>query len=63
MVYTHDPEPVWDKEVDVPEKWIQSVDDTVAASMSFLVLIAVVRIDISRTAGWITSHGYISVRI
>ena len=26
MVLTFDPEPVWDKPVDVPEKWIQKVD-------------------------------------
>jgi len=32
MVKTHDTEPVWDKPVDVPEKWIQSLDENVAAS-------------------------------
>ena len=32
MVLTNDPEPVWDKPVDVPEKWIQSVDSNVLAS-------------------------------
>ena len=32
MVVTNDPEPVWDKPVDVPEKWIQSVDNNVLAS-------------------------------
>ena len=32
MVITHDTEPVWDKPVDVPEKWIQSIDDNVLAS-------------------------------
>jgi len=32
MVKTHDTEPVWDKPVDVPKKWIQSLDDNVAAS-------------------------------
>ena len=31
MVLTNDPEPVWDKPVDVPEKWIQFVDDNVLA--------------------------------
>lgn len=36
MVQTHDPEPVWDKEVDVPEKWIQYVDDNVTASRRLL---------------------------
>ena len=36
MVQTNDPEPVWDKPVDVPEKWIQTVDDNVFASKSFL---------------------------
>ena len=34
MVQTYDPEPVWDKPVDVPEKWIQHVDHNVAASQS-----------------------------
>ena len=29
MVLTLDPEPVWDKPVDVPEKWIQKVDPNV----------------------------------
>ncbi len=32
MVVTNDPEPVWDKPVDVPEKWIQTVDDNVRVS-------------------------------
>ena len=32
MVLTHDPEPVWDKPVEVPEKWIQFVDSNVVAS-------------------------------
>ena len=32
MVLTKDPEPVWDKEIDVPEKWIQFVDESVSAS-------------------------------
>ena len=32
MVQTTDPEPVWDKPVDVPEKWVQFVDDNVLAS-------------------------------
>ena len=36
MVQTNDPEPVWDKPVDVPEKWIQTVDDNVYTSKSFL---------------------------
>lgn len=34
MVQTNDPEPVWDKPVDVPEKWIQTVDDNVYESKS-----------------------------
>ena len=29
MVRTLDPEPVWDKPVDVHEKWIQKVDPSV----------------------------------
>ncbi|MCJ1401864.1 hypothetical protein MMC11_005081 [Xylographa trunciseda] len=33
MVLTTDTEPVWDKPVDVPEKWIQSVDDNVLAKL------------------------------
>ena len=32
MVLTTDTEPVWDKPVDVPEKWIEFVDDNVLAS-------------------------------
>ena len=32
MVQTTDPEPVWDKPVDVLEKWIQFVDDNVLTS-------------------------------
>lgn len=36
MVLTKDPEPVWDKEVDVAEKWIQFVDESVSASKLFL---------------------------
>ena len=32
MVLTMDTEPVWDKPVDVPEKWIEFVDDNVLAS-------------------------------
>ena len=37
MVLTHDTEPVWDKSVDVPEKWIQNVDPSVAKSkLSFM---------------------------
>lgn len=28
------PEVIWDKEIDVPEKWIQFVDDNVVASTS-----------------------------
>ena len=35
MVLTNDPEPVWDKPVDVPEKWIQFVDENVSASKHF----------------------------
>lgn len=35
MVLSNDPEPVWDQPVDVPEKWIQFVDDNVVASMHF----------------------------
>ena len=35
MVLTKDPEPVWDKEVDVAEKWIQFVDESVSASKLF----------------------------
>lgn len=34
MVQTYDPEPVWDKPVDVPERWIQNVDDNILASQS-----------------------------
>ena len=26
---THDPEPVWDKEIAVAEKWIKYIDDAV----------------------------------
>ncbi|KAI9705291.1 MAG: hypothetical protein M1820_005290 [Bogoriella megaspora] len=33
MVQTHDTEPVWDKPVDVPEKWIQYVDDNVSGRL------------------------------
>lgn len=36
MVVTKDPEPVWDKEVDVPEKWIQFVDGNVSKSKLFI---------------------------
>lgn len=36
MVLTKDPEPVWDKEVDVAEKWIQFVDESVLASKLFI---------------------------
>ena len=32
MVLTHDTEPVWEKPVDVPEKWIKAVDDNVLSS-------------------------------
>ena len=32
MVLTNDPEPVWDKETDVPKKWIEFVDENVATS-------------------------------
>ena len=35
MVLTNDPEPVWDKSVDVPEKWIQFIDENVSASKYF----------------------------
>ena len=34
---THDPEPVWDKEIAVAEKWIQFVDNAVTKSKSFWV--------------------------
>lgn len=33
LAETQDAEPVWDKEIDIPEKLIQFVDDNVAASM------------------------------
>ena len=36
MVLTKDPEPVWDKEVAVDEKWIQFVDESVSASKLFI---------------------------
>lgn len=36
MVLTKDPEPVWDKEVDVDKKWIQFVDESVSASKLFI---------------------------
>ncbi|KAI9703666.1 MAG: hypothetical protein M1836_007436 [Candelina mexicana] len=36
MVLTKDPEPVWDKEVDVAEHWIQFVDESVSASKLFV---------------------------
>jgi hypothetical protein len=32
MPQNFDPEPVWDKEIAVPEKWIQYVDDAVKES-------------------------------
>ncbi len=32
MVLTNDPEPVWDKPVDVSEKWIETVDENVRES-------------------------------
>lgn len=32
MMAESGPEVIWDKEIDVPEKWIQFVDDNVAAS-------------------------------
>lgn len=32
MAITVDPEPVWDKPNEVDEKWIQYVDENVAAS-------------------------------
>lgn len=32
MAITVDPEPVWDQPIDVPEKWIETVDENVAAS-------------------------------
>lgn len=32
MAITVDPEPVWDQPTDVPEKWIENVDENVAAS-------------------------------
>ena len=32
MVQSYDPEPVWHKPVDVPEKWIQHVDNNVLTS-------------------------------
>ena len=35
MVVTKDPEPVWDKEVEVAEKWIHFVDESVSASKLF----------------------------
>ena len=63
MVHTHDPEPVWDKEVDLPEKWIQCVDSNVATSKSFFPSSAAVRSDIKRTARGVASHRYISVRV
>ena len=38
MVLTHDTEPVWRKPVDVPEKWIENVDPSVARSkLSFMI--------------------------
>ena len=36
LAETQDAEPVWDKEIDIPEKLIQYVDDNVTASMLFL---------------------------
>ncbi len=36
MVLTKDPEPVWDKEVDVDEKWIQFIDESVSESKLFI---------------------------
>lgn len=32
MAITVDPEPVWDQPTDVSEKWIETIDETVAAS-------------------------------
>ena len=32
MVITQDTEPVWEKPVDVPEKWIKSIDENILAS-------------------------------
>jgi hypothetical protein len=32
MVRTPDPEPVWDEPNEVPERWIESVDESVLAS-------------------------------
>ena len=34
MAITVDPEPVWDQPNDVPEEWIETVDDNVATSES-----------------------------
>ncbi|KAL8879026.1 MAG: hypothetical protein Q9215_002065 [Flavoplaca cf. flavocitrina] len=33
MAITVDPEPVWDQPIDVPEKWIETVDENVAAKL------------------------------
>ncbi|KAL8933235.1 MAG: hypothetical protein Q9216_006458 [Gyalolechia sp. 2 TL-2023] len=33
MAITYDPEPVWDEPCKVPEKWIETVDDNVAAKL------------------------------
>ncbi|KAL9581455.1 MAG: hypothetical protein Q9212_003890 [Teloschistes hypoglaucus] len=33
MAITVDPEPVWDQPIDVPEKWIETVDEKVAARL------------------------------
>ncbi|KAI4259556.1 MAG: hypothetical protein L6R42_004524 [Xanthoria sp. 1 TBL-2021] len=33
MAITVDPEPVWDQPNEVPEKWIETVDDNVAAKL------------------------------
>ena len=42
MVKAEDQEgkPVWDKPVDVDEKWIQFVDDNVSASKPLVMLMA-----------------------
>ena len=54
MVVTHDAEPVWDKPVDVPEKWIQQVDQNVASSklpcLSFCLYLT------GRIASWLVDQ-------
>ena len=34
MAITVDPEPIWDQPIAVPERWIETVDENVAASKS-----------------------------